>query len=117
MSPPYHDQLAEWTEFVPESEIRRGSLPIDTFKRILYQIADELEIDGIDVLNYGPTSGIASLKKTLAERIKRVDGVNLPRDLNRFPTNALWTFRRAITTERCDNYVTSFLSRICCTSY
>ena len=64
MSPPYYDQLAEWTEFVPESEIRRlllthvhyyfgggkpGSLPIDTFKKILYQIADELEIDGLIV--------------------------------------------------------------------
>lgn len=95
MSPPYYDQLAEWTEFVPESEIRRlllthvhyyfgggkpGSLPIDTFKKILYQIADELEIDGIDVLNYGPTSGIPSLKKTLGERLKRVDGINLPRE-------------------------------------
>lgn len=95
MTPPYYDQLAEWTEFVPESEIRRlllthvqyyfgggkpGSLPIDTFKKILYQIADELAIDGIDVLNYGPTSGLASLKKTLADRLKRVDGVTLPQE-------------------------------------
>ncbi len=97
MSPPYYDQLAEWTEFVPESEIRRllltnvkyyfgggkpGSLPIETFKKILYQIADELDTDGIDVLNYGPTSGIPSLKKTLGDRMKRVDGINLPNDSN-----------------------------------
>ncbi|UCE14400.1 MAG: PLP-dependent aminotransferase family protein [Candidatus Heimdallarchaeota archaeon] len=94
MTPPYYSNLAEWTEFVPESEIRRllltrtkyyfgggkpGSLPIDTFKRILYQIADELETDGIDVLNYGPTSGIPSLKKTLAQRVKEKDGVTLPK--------------------------------------
>jgi 2-aminoadipate transaminase len=94
MSPPYYDQLAEWTEFVPESEIRRllltkvkyyfgggkpGSLPIETFKKILYQIADELEIDGIDVLNYGPTSGLASLKETLGKRVEEKDGVTLPK--------------------------------------
>jgi 2-aminoadipate transaminase len=95
MPPPYYEQLAEWTEFVPESEIRRllltsvkyyfgggkpGSLPIETFKKILYQIADELETDGIDTLNYGPTSGIPSLKKTLGERMKRVDGISLPNE-------------------------------------
>ena len=94
MSPPYYDQLAEWTEFVPESEIRRllltkvkyyfgggkpGSLPIDTFKKILYQIADELETDGIDILNYGPTSGIFSLKETLAQRMKEKDGISIPK--------------------------------------
>ncbi|UCG89630.1 MAG: PLP-dependent aminotransferase family protein [Candidatus Heimdallarchaeota archaeon] len=94
MNPPYYEQLAEWTEFVPESEIRRllltnvkyyfgggkpGSLPIETFKKILYQIADELDIDGIDTLNYGPTSGLASLKETLGKRIREKDGVNLPK--------------------------------------
>jgi DNA-binding transcriptional MocR family regulator len=94
MSPPYYDKLAEWTEFVPESEIRRllltrvkyyfgggkpGSLPIETFKKILYQIADELDIDGIDILNYGPTSGLAFLKETLGERMKEKDGVSLPK--------------------------------------
>lgn len=94
MAPPYYDHLAEWTEFVPESEIRRlllttvkyyfgggkpGSLPIETFKNILYQIADELDIDGIDVLNYGPTSGIPSLKNTLCKRMERVDGIKIPK--------------------------------------
>lgn len=94
MSPPYYEQLAKWTEFVPESEIRRlllttvkyyfgggkpGSLPIDTFKRILYQIADELDIDGIDVLNYGPTSGIFSLKETLEQRMREKDGISIPK--------------------------------------
>ncbi|MFX0122818.1 MAG: PLP-dependent aminotransferase family protein [Candidatus Hodarchaeota archaeon] len=94
MSPPYYDQLAEWTEFVPESEIRRllltrvkyyfgggkpGSLPIETFQKILYQIADELETDGIDILNYGPTSGVASLKEILGKRVEEKDGVTLPK--------------------------------------
>ncbi len=94
MSPPYYEQLAKWTEFVPESEIRRllltkvkyyfgggkpGSLPIDAFKKILYQIADELETDGIDVLNYGPTSGIFSLKETLEQRMREKDGISIPK--------------------------------------
>ncbi len=97
MSPPYYEQLAEWTEFVPESEIRRllltnvkyyfgggkpGSLPIEAFKKILYQIADELDIDGIDTLNYGPTSGLASLKETLGKRMREKDGVTLPKGLD-----------------------------------
>ena len=75
MVPPYYESLAEWTSFVPESEIRRllltqvkyyfgggkpGSLPIETFKKIMYQLADELDEDGINILNYGPTSGISS---------------------------------------------------------
>ena len=53
MTPPYYDKLAEWTEFIPESEIRKlllynvkyyfgggkpGSLPIDAFKKILIEI-------------------------------------------------------------------------------
>ncbi|PWI48763.1 hypothetical protein CEE45_05080 [Candidatus Heimdallarchaeota archaeon B3_Heim] len=94
MTPPYYDNLAEWTEIVPESEIRRlllynvkyyfgggkpGALPIDTFKTILRQIADNLDISGIDILNYGPTSGLLSLKKVLVERMKRIDGIEIPR--------------------------------------
>ncbi len=94
MSPPYYEQLAKWTEFVPESEIRRllltkvkyyfgggkpGSLPIDAFKKILYQIADELDMDGIDVLNYGPTSGTFSLKETLEQRMREKDGISFPK--------------------------------------
>jgi DNA-binding transcriptional MocR family regulator len=97
MAPAYYEQLAEWTSFVPESEIRRlllthvkyyfgggkpGSLPIDAFKKILYKIADELATDGIDVLNYGPTSGIPSLKQTLAKRLKKVDSLILPQGHN-----------------------------------
>jgi len=97
MTPPYYEKLAEWTSFVPESEIRRlllthvkyyfgggkpGCLPIDAFKKILYQVADELATDGIDVLNYGPTSGMTSLKKTLAERLKKVDDIILPQGHN-----------------------------------
>ncbi|NHJ02029.1 MAG: PLP-dependent aminotransferase family protein [Candidatus Heimdallarchaeota archaeon] len=97
MVPPYYDNLAEWTNFVPESEIRRllltqvkyyfgggkpGSLPIETFKKIMYQLADELDEDGINILNYGPTSGISSLKKVLFDRMKRVDGINIPNGLD-----------------------------------
>jgi DNA-binding transcriptional MocR family regulator len=93
MAPPYYDQLAKWTEIVPESEIRRlllynvkyyfgggkpGSLPIDTFKKIFIHIADRLETEGIDILNYGPTSGIASLKNVLRERMRRLDGIEIP---------------------------------------
>lgn len=90
---PYYAQLAEWTQFIPESEIRRllqikvkyyyagglpGSLPLDTFKNILTEIANELETNGLKILNYGPTSGIPSLKRTLEERLIRVDGISLP---------------------------------------
>jgi DNA-binding transcriptional MocR family regulator len=97
MTPPYYDQLAKWTEIVPESEIRRlllynvkyyfgggkpGSLPIDTFKKIFNQIAENLEIEGIDILNYGPTSGSSSLKEVLAERMKRIDNINIPRGID-----------------------------------
>ena len=97
MTPPYYDNLAEWTEIVPESEIRRlllynvkyyfgggkpGALPIDTFKTILRQIADNLDVSGIDILNYGPTSGLLSLKKVLVERMKRIDGIEIPRGPN-----------------------------------
>ena len=97
MVPPYYTKLAEWTEFVPESEIRRllltkakyyfgggkpGSLPIETFKTILYQIADELDIDGIDILNYGPTSGTLSLKETLGQRMREKDGLTLPKGVD-----------------------------------
>jgi 2-aminoadipate transaminase len=91
---PYYAQLAEWTRFIPESEIRRllkvkvkyyfagglpGSLPLDTFKNILIEIANELETEGRNILNYGPTTGIPSLKRTLEERLTRVDGISIPR--------------------------------------
>ena len=94
MTPPYYDKLAEWTEFIPESEIRKlllynvkyyfgggkpGSLPIDAFKKILIEIADDLDINGIDLLNYGPTSGISSLREILCERMKRIDGISIPK--------------------------------------
>ncbi len=94
MVPPYYDSLAEWTEIVPESEIRRlllynvkyyfgggkpGCLPIDTFKTILRQIANNLDTIGIDILNYGPTSGLLSLKEVLGERMRRNDGLTIPR--------------------------------------
>jgi 2-aminoadipate transaminase len=97
MTPPYYDKLAKWTEFIPESEIRKlllynvkyyfgggkpGSLPIDAFKKILVQIADDLEINGIDLLNYGPTSGISSLRDVLSERMKKIDGITSPNDGN-----------------------------------
>jgi DNA-binding transcriptional MocR family regulator len=94
LTSPYYEQLAKWTEFIPKSEIRRlflvkvkyyfaggkpGSLPIGAFKKIIYQIADELETDCLDLLNYGPTSGIPSLKKTLGQRMRDKDGITLPK--------------------------------------
>ena len=97
MTPPYYDQLAEWTEFIPESEIRKlllynvkyyfgggkpGSLPIDAFKKILLEIADDLDINGIDLLNYGPTSGLSSLRDVLCERMKKLDGINIPKGID-----------------------------------
>ncbi|MFW9853994.1 MAG: PLP-dependent aminotransferase family protein [Candidatus Thorarchaeota archaeon] len=91
---PYYAQLADWTRFIPESEIRRllkikvkyyfagglpGSLPLDAFRNILREIGDDLETNGINILNYGPTTGIPSLKRTLEERLIRVDGISIPR--------------------------------------
>ena len=80
--PPYYEDFAEWTKIIPESEIRRllsvqvpyyfgggkpGALPINTFKKILYQLADDLDTDGIDILNYGPTGGTRSLREVLSD--------------------------------------------------
>lgn len=91
---PYYEQLAEWTEFIPESEIRRlllvsvpyyfgggkpGALPIDTFKQIFTQISDDMDTNGINMLNYGPTGGIKSLREVLAKRMVEKDKVYLPR--------------------------------------
>ncbi|MHA1543351.1 MAG: aminotransferase class I/II-fold pyridoxal phosphate-dependent enzyme, partial [Candidatus Hodarchaeales archaeon] len=94
MTPPYYDNLANWTEFTPESEIRKlllynvkyyfgggkpGSLPIDAFKKILHEIADDLDINGIDLLNYGPTIGSASLREVLSARMQKLDGITIPK--------------------------------------
>src|SRR4030042_641392 len=94
MVTPYYEQLADWTNFIPESEIRLnlgvkvkfyfaggkpGNLPIPTFKKILLQVAEELETDGFDILNYGPRGGFSPLQTTLAERMKKKDGIPLPK--------------------------------------
>lgn len=83
-------KYADWVHTLPESEIRRllrftpkyyfaggkpGVLPIDTFKQILYQIADDLDIDGINMLNYGATEGNLELRSILAKRLKKRDHV------------------------------------------
>ncbi|MFX0168701.1 MAG: PLP-dependent aminotransferase family protein [Candidatus Hodarchaeota archaeon] len=95
--------LAAWTQFIPESEIRRllkynvkfyfgggkpGALPIRTLAQSLIDLGNEQleEIQAgneervIDDFNYGPTSGKAFLRKTLAKRLIEKDGVTLNPD-------------------------------------
>ncbi|MFX1565399.1 MAG: PLP-dependent aminotransferase family protein [Promethearchaeota archaeon] len=93
--------FATWTSFIPESEIRRllkynvpyyfgggkpGALPIKTLAEILINLGNEQlsEIKAgneervIDDFNYGPTSGKPFLRKTLAQRLVKKDGITLP---------------------------------------
>lgn len=92
--------FAAWTSFIPESEIRRllkynvpyyfgggkpGALPIETLAQILIDLGNEQlsEIKSgneervIDDFNYGPTSGKAFLRKTLAKRLIEKDDITL----------------------------------------
>ncbi|MFX1474373.1 MAG: PLP-dependent aminotransferase family protein [Promethearchaeota archaeon] len=92
--------FAAWTSFIPESEIRRllkynvpyyfgggkpGALPVDIFAKILIDLGKEqlMQIQKgneervIDDLNYGPTGGKAFLRKTLAQRLIKHDGITL----------------------------------------
>ncbi|MFX1318849.1 MAG: PLP-dependent aminotransferase family protein [Promethearchaeota archaeon] len=95
--------LAAWTSFIPESEIRRllkynvpyyfgggkpGALPIKTLAQILIDLGKEqlTEIQAgheervIDDFNYGPTSGKSFLRKTLANRLIEKDNITLLSD-------------------------------------
>lgn len=85
--------LANWTRVIPESEIRRllknktkyylagglpGNLPTEIFPKILNELADYYSQDAQRVINewnYGPTAGIPSLRKILAERLVKRDNL------------------------------------------
>ena len=92
---PIRQVLAEWTQEVPESEIRRllknktkyylagglpGNLPTKIFPEILRELAEYYDSDSQNVINefqYGQTAGHPGLRKVLAERIHRRDGIDI----------------------------------------
>lgn len=88
--------LADWTQRIPESEIRRilrydpkfyfgggkpGALPLEAFREILQRITNEFSdlpsIGNYALLDYGRTEGIPALCKVLADRLRTKDGVPL----------------------------------------
>ncbi len=92
--------FAAWTKKLPPSEIRQllkykvkynfggglpGALPIDTLGNILIEIGEENIQDNKDgnidkalsLWNYGPTGGQEFVLRILAERMNRIDGLNL----------------------------------------
>jgi 2-aminoadipate transaminase len=91
---PMRKVLADWTQVVPESEIRRllksktkyylagglpGNLPTKIFPEILRELAEYYDSSEQNVINefqYGPTAGFPSLRKVLAERIHRNDKID-----------------------------------------
>ena len=91
---PIREILANWTQQIPESEIRRllksktkyylagglpGSLPTEVFPEILRELADYYDADDQRIINefqYGQTSGWPGLRKVLAERLVRKDKLN-----------------------------------------
>ncbi|MFX1564311.1 MAG: PLP-dependent aminotransferase family protein [Promethearchaeota archaeon] len=100
-SEPY--DFAAWTSFIPESEIRRllkynvpyyfgggkpGALPVETLSKILIELGQEQIQDikqgqeerVIDDFNYGATGGKLFLRKTLAHRLVKYDGITLDKE-------------------------------------
>ena len=96
-------RLSAWTEIIPESEIRRllrftvkyyfsggkpGIMPLETFARILQEVAveqlEELKQGNtfrvLSIYNYEKTAGYDPLRKILAKRLKEKDGIPLPAD-------------------------------------
>ncbi|MFW9922951.1 MAG: PLP-dependent aminotransferase family protein [Candidatus Thorarchaeota archaeon] len=96
-------EFAAWTKLLPPSEIRAlleyqvkynfggglpGALPIDTLGKILIEIGEENIKDNqkgnikkaISLWNYGPTGGQEYCLRILAERMRRVDDVNLDKE-------------------------------------
>ncbi|NHJ31257.1 MAG: PLP-dependent aminotransferase family protein [Asgard group archaeon] len=92
--------FAAWTKLLPPSEIRAlleykvkynfggglpGALPIETLSNILIEIGNENKEDyttgkkgkAISLWNYGPTGGQEFCLKVLAERLRRIDDINL----------------------------------------
>lgn len=91
---PMREVLADWTQDVPESEIRRllknktkyylagglpGNLPTKVFPQILRELAEYYDADEQRVINefqYGQTAGWPGLRKVLAERLVKKDNLN-----------------------------------------
>jgi len=91
---PIREILADWTQEVPESEIRRllknktkyylagglpGNLPTKVFPQILRELAEYYDADEQNVINefqYGQTAGHPGFRKVLAERIHQRDGID-----------------------------------------
>jgi DNA-binding transcriptional MocR family regulator len=88
-------ELADWTNNVPESEIRRllkyrvkyyfagglpGNQPLSVMKKIISQIAYEIDETQSkhDIFNYGPTGGIEKLRHILANRMVKNEGLTIP---------------------------------------
>ncbi len=90
---PMRKVLAEWTQEIPESEIRRllksktkyylagglpGILPTKIFPEILRELAEYYDSDPQNVINefqYGQTAGWPDLRKILAERLVTKDKI------------------------------------------
>jgi len=95
--------FAAWTKLLPPSEIRAlleykvkynfggglpGALPIETLSDILIEIGNENKEDfrsgktgkAISLWNYGPTGGQEFCLRVLAERLRRIDDINLDED-------------------------------------
>ncbi len=95
--------FAAWTELLPPSEIRilleykvkynfggglPGALPIDTLTDILIQIGEENKQEykdgkinkALSLWNYGPTGGQEFCLRVLADRLRRVDDINLDKE-------------------------------------
>ncbi|MHA2170420.1 MAG: aminotransferase-like domain-containing protein [Candidatus Kariarchaeaceae archaeon] len=91
----YNLGLANWTRFVPESEIRRllkfspqyyfaggkpGNLPINPLKEILGDLSGENDQSvTFPIFNYGSSSGYEPLRQVLADRMIRNESVPLAR--------------------------------------
>ncbi|MBK5113034.1 MAG: PLP-dependent aminotransferase family protein [Candidatus Heimdallarchaeota archaeon] len=92
--------FAAWTKLLPPSEIRAlleykvkynfggglpGALPVETLSDILIEIGNENKEDyttgkkgkAISLWNYGPTGGQEFCLSVLAERLRRIDDINL----------------------------------------
>ncbi|NPE07553.1 MAG: PLP-dependent aminotransferase family protein [Asgard group archaeon] len=95
--------FAAWTKLLPPSEIRAlleykvkynfggglpGALPIETLSDILIEIGNENKEDyttgkkgkAISLWNYGPTGGQEFCLRVLAERLRRIDDINLDKE-------------------------------------
>ncbi|MHA1707484.1 MAG: aminotransferase-like domain-containing protein [Candidatus Heimdallarchaeaceae archaeon] len=91
---PIREILANWTKEIPESEIRRllknktkyylagglpGNLPTKIFPEILRELAEYYDNNEQRVVNefqYGQTAGYPGLRRVLAERIHKKDGID-----------------------------------------